>query len=207
MDNETLFYIFGGIAAVSAVLVTFAGLKLKNFPGRMLPLVIVWFAAFAIAAGTFSVLQAQDHEAHEAHKEQEAGHAEEAKSGPYENEGGALGGEQDELEEQAEEEAEGPGEDEPVGPTEGEGKEEASGGDAAAGASIFAENCAGCHGEDGHGGPGGPDLTSMPLAQTEEGTVEQVTNGGGGMPAFGEQLSEQEISDVAAFVVHDVVGK
>jgi len=207
MDNETLFYIFGGIAAVSAVLVTFAGLKLKNFPGRMLPLVIVWFAAFAIAAGTFSVLQAQDHEAHEAHKEQEAGHAEEAESGPYENEGGALGGERDELEEQAEEEAEGPGEDEPVGPTEGEGKEEASGGDAAAGTSVFAENCAGCHGEDGHGGPGGPDLTSMPLAQTEKGTVEQVTNGGGGMPAFGEQLSEQEISDVATFVVQDVVGK
>jgi mono/diheme cytochrome c family protein len=206
MDNETLFYIFGGIAAVSAVLVTFAGLKLKNFPGRMLPLVIVWFAAFAVAAGTFSVLQAQDHEAHEAHEQHEA-EAEGAESGPYENEGGALGGERDELEEEAEEEAEGPGEDEPVGPIEGEGKEEASGGDAAAGASIFAENCAGCHGEDGHGGPGGPDLTTMPLAQTEEGTVEQVTNGGGGMPAFGEQLSEQEISDVATFVVQDVVGK
>lgn len=206
MDNETLFYIFGGIAAVSAVLVTFAGLKLKNFPGRMLPLVIVWFAAFAVAASTFSVLQAQDHEAHEAHEQHEA-EAEGAKSGPYENEGGALGGERDELEEQAEEEAEGPDEDEPVGPTEGEGNEEASGGDSAAGASVFAENCAGCHGETGKGGAGGPDLTTMPLAQTEAGTVEQVTNGGGGMPAFGEQLSEQEISDVATFVVQDVVGK
>jgi cytochrome c6 len=201
MDNETLFYIFGGIAAVSAVLVTFAGLKLKNFPGRMLPLVIVWFAAFAVAAGTFSVLQAQDHEAHEQH---EAEHVEKAESGPYENEGGALGGESEELEEEAEEKA---GEDEPVGPTEGEGKEEASGGDAAAGASVFAENCAGCHGETGEGGAAGPDLREMPLAQTESGTVEQVTNGGGAMPAFGGQLSEEEISDVAAFVVHEVVDK
>ena len=47
----------------------------------------------------------------------------------------------------------------------------------------------------------------MPLAQTEEGTVQQVTNGGGGMPAFGGQLSEEEISNVAAFVVHEVAGK
>ncbi|HST68578.1 MAG TPA: c-type cytochrome [Solirubrobacterales bacterium] len=207
MDNETLFYIFGGIAAVSAVLVTFVGLKLKNFPGRMLPLVIVWFAAFAIAASTFSVLQAQDHEAHEEAHAAEQHDAEGAESGPFENEGGALGGEREELEEEAEEEAEGSPEEEPVGPSEGEGKEEASGGGSTAGASVFAENCAGCHGEDGKGGPGGPDLTTMPLAQTEEGTIEQVTNGGGGMPAFGEQLTEEEISDVAAFVVQDVVGK
>jgi len=121
MDNETLFYICGGIAAASAVLVTFAGLKLKNFPGRMFPLAVVWFAAFAIAASTFSVLQAKDHEAHEAHKEQEAEKIKESGSGPFENEGGALGGEREELEEQAEKEAEGSPEEESVGPTEGEG--------------------------------------------------------------------------------------
>jgi cytochrome c553 len=205
MDNETLFYIFGGVAAVSAVLVTFAGLKLKNFPGRMLPLVIVWFAAFAVAAGTFSVLQAQDHEAHEAHELEEAGHKiEETEEQPHENEAGALGGETEELEEEAEEEA-GSQEEEPVGETEG--SQEASGGGATAGASVFAEHCAGCHGEDGHGGAGGPDLRTMPLAQTEKGARRQVTNGGGGMPPFGEQLSGQEISDVAEFVVQDVVGK
>ena len=28
----------------------------------------------------------------------------------------------------------------------------------------------------------------------------QVQNGGGGMPAFGDRLSDQEIADVAAFV-------
>lgn len=176
MDNETLFYICGGIAAVSAVLVTFAGLKLKNFPGRMFPLVVVWFAAFAVAASTFSVLQAKDHEAHEEQKIEHAGEG-----------------------------AEGSQEEEPAG--ESEGSKEASGGDPAAGATVFTEKCAGCHGDTGHGGAGGPDLRAMPLAQTEDGTVEQVTNGGGGMPPFGGQLSEEEISNVAAFVVHDVVGK
>jgi mono/diheme cytochrome c family protein len=30
--------------------------------------------------------------------------------------------------------------------------------------------------------------------------VEQIRNGGGGMPAFGDRLSDQEIADVAAFV-------
>ena len=30
--------------------------------------------------------------------------------------------------------------------------------------------------------------------------MSQVTNGGGGMPAFGDRLSEQEIQDVATYV-------
>jgi cytochrome c553 len=205
MSDETVFYILGGILAVSAVLFTFAGLKLKNFPGRALPVVILWFAVLAVGATTFSVYQAQEHE--EAHAaEHHEGSAEGAESGPFENEGGALGGEREELEEEAEKEGEGGGE-EPVGETEGGQETSGSGGDPAAGASVFAENCAGCHGETGHGGAGGPDLTTMPLAQTEEGAVQQVTNGGGGMPPFGGQLSEDEISNVAAFVVHEVVGK
>lgn len=207
MSDETIFYILGGILAGSAVIFTFLGLKLSNFPGKALPVVILWFAVLACSAATYSVLQAKEHEEAHATELHETGeHIEEAESGPYENEGGALGGEREELEEEAEEEAEGSPEAEPVGPAEGEEDKGASGG-ATAGASVFAENCAGCHGETGMGGPGGPDLTTMPLAQTEEGTIEQVTNGGGGMPAFGEQLSEQEISDVAAFVVQEVVGK
>ena len=126
MDNETLFYIFGGVAAVSAVLVTFVGLKLKNFPGRMLPLVVVWFAAFAVGASTFSVLQAKDHEAHEAHELEKAGEEiEHGSSGPFENEAGALGGESEELEEQAEKEAEGSQGEESIGPTEGSQKGDA----------------------------------------------------------------------------------
>ena len=44
----------------------------------------------------------------------------------------------------------------------------------------------------------------MPLAQTEEGAIQQVTNGGGGMPPFGGTLSETEIKDVAAYVVQEI---
>lgn len=123
MSNETLFYICGGILAVSAVVVSFVGLKLKNFPGKALPVVVLWFALFVVGATTFAVLHAQDEqdakaaELEKAGKEIEKGQT----SGPYENEGGAQGGETEELEERAEEEAEGSVQgEEPVGPTENE---------------------------------------------------------------------------------------
>jgi plastocyanin len=155
MDNEMLFYVFGGVAAVSAVLVTLAGLKLKNFPGRMFPLVVVWFAAFAVGASTFSVLQAKDHEAHDAHEKTEHS-AEDSSSGPYENEGGALGGEREELEEEAEEEAEGPEEEEPVGPVEKSG-ESGQGGE-----SGGQEGSSGATGADSGGGTA--SATTLQLA-------------------------------------------
>jgi plastocyanin len=60
MSNETLFYICGIAVAVSAVLVSFAGLKLKNFPGRAVPLVVLWFALLVGGATTFAVLNAKD---------------------------------------------------------------------------------------------------------------------------------------------------
>ena len=92
-----------------------------------------------------------------------------------------------------------------------EGKEnveqESAGGDAMAGKNVFAENCSVCHGADGHGGNGGPDLTTQPKAKTLNGAIEQVTEGGGGMPAFAELLSTKEIEDVAAYVVESINGK
>jgi quinohemoprotein ethanol dehydrogenase len=98
------------------------------------------------------------------------------------------------------------------GATEEEGGEEAAAGgggataDAAAGKEVFSEECSTCHGATGHGGNGGPDLTTMPLAKTQAGAEKQVTNGGGGMPAFKGVLSEEEISNVAAYVAEDIVG-
>ena len=75
------------------------------------------------------------------------------------------------------------------------------GGDAAAGEEIFVANCGSCHTleEAGTSGNIGPNLDDSSF---DQGAVEvQVTNGGGGMPAFGGQLSEEEIQNVAAFVV------
>lgn len=123
MSNETLFFICGGVLAASAVIVSFLGLKLKDFPGKALPVVVLWFMIFVGGATTFAVLHAQDEQAAKAAELDKAGEEIEKgqTSGPYENEGGAQGGETEELEEQAEKEAEGSvQEEEPVGPTENE---------------------------------------------------------------------------------------
>lgn len=63
MSNETLFYICGGILAVSAVTVSFVGLKLKNFPGKFLPVVILWFVIFVGGATAFATrYSGEEHE-------------------------------------------------------------------------------------------------------------------------------------------------
>jgi quinohemoprotein ethanol dehydrogenase len=90
-----------------------------------------------------------------------------------------------------------------------EGKKGGKGGgapNAEAGKEVFAEECSVCHGADGLGGNGGPDLTTQPKAKEQKGAEEQVKKGGGGMPAFEGTLSEEEIANVAAYVVEDIVG-
>jgi plastocyanin len=72
MDNQTLFYVCGVALALSAVALSFIGLKAKNFPGRAFPAVLLWFAILVGGATTFSVLHAKDEEHH---KEAELEHA------------------------------------------------------------------------------------------------------------------------------------
>jgi cytochrome c553 len=70
-----------------------------------------------------------------------------------------------------------------------------------AGAEVFAEaGCGSCHtfSPAGSDGTVGPNLDETDT--TFERAVQQITNGGGGMPAFKDQLSEQEIEDVARYV-------
>jgi plastocyanin len=62
MSNGDLFYICGIALAVSAVLVSFLGLRVKSFPGKAAPLVALWFVTLVGAATTFSVLHAKDEE-------------------------------------------------------------------------------------------------------------------------------------------------
>ena len=126
MSNEKLFYICGIILAVSAVTVSFAGLKLKDFPGKFLSVVVLWFALFVVATTTFATrYSGEEHEARAAEYKKFNEEVEKAEtSGPFENEGGAQGGESEELEEEAEEGAEGSVQgEEPVGPTEGSREE------------------------------------------------------------------------------------
>jgi plastocyanin len=73
MSNADLFYICGIALAVSAVLTSFVGLKVKNFPGKAFPLVVLWFALLIGAAATFSVLHAKDEEKAKAAELEQAG--------------------------------------------------------------------------------------------------------------------------------------
>jgi cytochrome c6 len=86
--------------------------------------------------------------------------------------------------------------------TETQGTETAAvEGDPEAGKDVFASaQCGGCHtlAAADTSGTVGPNLDDV--KSEYDAIVEQVTNGGGGMPAFGDQLSEEEIRDVAAFV-------
>jgi mono/diheme cytochrome c family protein len=80
-------------------------------------------------------------------------------------------------------------------------------GDPEAGARVFdAQGCGGCHvlEEAGSSGTTGPSLDETQA--TFDQVVEQVRNGGGGMPAFGDRLSDEEIENVAAFVVESAGG-
>jgi mono/diheme cytochrome c family protein len=80
-------------------------------------------------------------------------------------------------------------------------------GNAQAGAAVFeSAGCGGCHTLAAAGSTGtvGPDLDE--LQPDLEQVVEQVTNGGGAMPAFSGTLSEQQIRDVAAYVVESTSG-
>jgi mono/diheme cytochrome c family protein len=79
--------------------------------------------------------------------------------------------------------------------------------DAAAGKTVFSDNCAGCHGVSGTGGNGGPDLTAIPSAKDAATVQKQVENGGGGMPAFKGTLTEQQIKDVTAYVTQEITNK
>jgi plastocyanin len=108
MSNGDLFYICGIALAVSAVLTSLVGLKVKDFPGRAFPLVVLWFAILIGGAATFSVLHAKDEESEKAAEFEQAGEKfEEEGEDAAAGEAAAPGGEQ----------AEGEGGEEPKGET------------------------------------------------------------------------------------------
>jgi mono/diheme cytochrome c family protein len=74
-------------------------------------------------------------------------------------------------------------------------------GDAEAGASLFTEQgCGSCHvfADAGSTGTTGPNLDEA--QPSFDAAFQQIQNGGGGMPAFGEQLDDEQIANLAAYV-------
>jgi mono/diheme cytochrome c family protein len=89
----------------------------------------------------------------------------------------------------------------------GETGAEAPAGDPAAGEQVFASaGCVACHTLAAAGATGqvGPNLDeSQPPYDL---VIDRVTNGAGGMPSFAGQLSEEQIRNVAAYVVESTKG-
>ncbi|NER80841.1 MAG: c-type cytochrome [Leptolyngbya sp. SIO1D8] len=73
------------------------------------------------------------------------------------------------------------------------------------GGQVFSSNCAACHIGGGNVVNGAKTLKIDDLNKYEMASIEaiktQVTNGKNAMPAFGGRLSDQEIDNVAAYVL------
>jgi mono/diheme cytochrome c family protein len=71
----------------------------------------------------------------------------------------------------------------------------------ARGAELFADKgCAHCHGTAGVGGGLGPDLQLVRKRMDAATLTKQIHDGGMGMPAFGNQLDEQQLKDLVAYL-------
>jgi mono/diheme cytochrome c family protein len=217
MSNETIFFIFGIALAVSAVLVSFAGLKLQDFPGKAMPLVVLWFAILVGGATTFAVLHAKDEDkVHAAEYGQAGKEIEKAESsGPFESGSSAEepseeSGEESEKEiEEEETGAEGKGGTEKE--TESPAEETAA---AEAGAQVFASaGCSSCHVFNAANSTGtvGPDLSeSLASDDTKAGIEEMIVDpnaeivegySANVMPGnFGESLTPEELRDLIDFL-------
>jgi ubiquinol-cytochrome c reductase cytochrome c subunit len=72
--------------------------------------------------------------------------------------------------------------------------------DARAGATVYANQCARCHGPKGEGGVG-PSLAAAAFPGL---VASKVLAGGGGMPAFGGRLPAADVQNVSAHVAQDL---
>jgi cytochrome c6 len=171
-----------GLAGVAAAFILFALLSSfvlpardPNFPGRRLGAFVAVTALFFVAMLTAILVLAREPEEAEGHEATPTSETatQETQTQPTESESG-------------------PQETQPAPQVEG---------DPEAGEPIFASaGCNACHTLSAANASGtvGPNLDQ--LKPDYEAIVQQVTNGGGGMPAFKDQLSEDEIKNVAAFV-------
>ena len=67
------------------------------------------------------------------------------------------------------------------------------------GMAIFESNCVRCHRSDGSGGRGPSLIGKADETDDLAEEIEQITNGGGGMPAWGTRLSAEEILAVIEY--------
>jgi ubiquinol-cytochrome c reductase cytochrome b subunit len=69
------------------------------------------------------------------------------------------------------------------------------------GALVFqVKQCRNCHSLDNTGGQRGPALDSVAVRLTQDQLIRQVIQGGGNMPAYGNNLSSAETTALVAFL-------
>ncbi|MEP6819527.1 MAG: cytochrome c [bacterium] len=80
----------------------------------------------------------------------------------------------------------------------------------------YAKHCSACHGDQGDGGLVKVDNQKLKVPSLKEGKVvkhldedyvDQIKNGGDGMPKFKDKLSPEEINAMVRFVRHEFQGK
>jgi cytochrome c553 len=196
-----------GLAVLAGLFIAFALLssfyfprRNPDFPGNRLGLFTLVAAVLFVGtmAGVFYFAKEEEHaeaaETHGADDEPETSDTTGGATEPTETE--TTGGETTETLPTETDGGTGTGED--GGEAEG---------DAAAGEEVFASaGCGGCHALEAAGASGnvGPDLDDS--KPPHDLVVDRVTNGQGAMPAFEGQLTDQQIQDVAAYVVASTQG-
>lgn len=73
-------------------------------------------------------------------------------------------------------------------------------GDGEAGRDRFLTNCATCHGQTGEGSGWAPNLYDRVPLRDDPSIVQTLIQGKGGMPAWGALLSDQELSNLLAYL-------
>lgn len=69
------------------------------------------------------------------------------------------------------------------------------------GATVFQyKSCRNCHSLDGIGGQRGPDLTAVATRLAHDELIRQVIQGGGNMPAYGDELQPAEVEVLVSFL-------
>jgi mono/diheme cytochrome c family protein len=166
-----------------------------EFPGKRLPIFLTVCGVFFLAQMTAVLVLAEVGEADEPAREETTTGAQPTEPTPTETTGTETTGTETTATQTTATETTGTETTttEPSTPAQG---------DPVAGKEVFlgTSGCAGCHtlSDAGSTGTIGPNLDD--LKPSHDAVVAQVTNGGGGMPAFRDSLSEQQIQDVAAYV-------
>ena len=73
-------------------------------------------------------------------------------------------------------------------------------GDASVGGSLFSQRCTGCHGTDGMGSGLSPSLYDRVPLRDDRSLLQTLLQGRGSMPAWGEELDDQALADLHAFL-------